>query len=366
MDRLSAESGRTLPGKVLGLAIVMSGCGMWMPSIAAPAVRPEPPPAAAAAAPAPRSLDVRIGEGGSLLAGTLVLPARPGRAPAVVVVSGSGPNDRDGRIRGFRAYRVIAEHLARSGTAVLLLDRRGVGGSAGNWKHERIEDRADDALAAVRWLGRRPEIDPAHVGILGHSQGGWVAELAAARSREVAFVVLMAGPGETVRDQILTDERNELLRTGHSAAEVDDSLRSLERWLGVADAVAPACRLIGLHPLCYTVEYDPAPALARIHVPVLALFGELDTMVPPEPNRTLIGNGLRKAGNRQLTVRVFEGANHQFWAAKTGARAEYAQLTPGYVPGFLDAVSGWITTVVAPPVAPRLRAPSAAVPSSST
>jgi len=343
MDRLLAKL-----RNAIAPVLLLAGCGIPVASIAAGGGEVAGAPAAAYSL---RSQDIRIGEGDSLLAGTLVLPARPGRVPALVLVSGSGPNDRDGRIRGFRAYRVIAEHLARSGTAVLLLDRRGVGGSAGNWKHERIEDRTDDTLAAVRWLRRRAEVDPAQVGVMGHSQGGWVAELAAARSRDVAFVVLMAGPGETVRDQILTDERNELLRTGHSPEEAEARARQVDRWLAVADAIAPACRGVGGHPLCYTVEYDPAPALARIHVPVLALFGQLDTMVPPEPNRTLIEAGLRRAGNTQLSVRVFEGANHQFWAAKTGARAEYAQLHPAYVPGFLDTVSEWVASVTAPAVA---------------
>jgi len=158
----------------------------------------------------------------------------------------------------------------------------------------------------------------------------------------VAFIVLMAGPGESVRAQVLTDERNELLRTGHSTEEANAQARTMGRWLAVADAVAPACRLARLHPICYTIEYDPADALGRIHVPVLALFGELDTMVPAVPNRQLIEQGLRKAGNPRLTVRVFAHANHQFWTAHTGARAEYAQLTPAYVPGFLDTLSDWI------------------------
>lgn len=338
------------PAKVwwmTGMAVLLATgawtvAGMRAPPAAAPVARAASNDAATAAGLP--SKEVRIGEGDALLAGSLLLPAQPGRHPALVIVSGSGPNGRDGRIRGFPAYRVIAEHLARNGTAVLLLDRRGVGGSAGNWQHERIEDRTDDTLVAVQWLRQQAEVDAARVGVLGHSQGGWVAELAAARSRDVAFVVLMAGPGESVRAQVLTDERNELLRTGHSVDEANAHARTVDRWLAVADAVAPACRLARLHPICYTVEYDPADALRRIHVPVLALFGELDTMVPATPNRQLIEQGLHKAGNHRLTVRVFDHANHQFWAARTGARAEYAQLAPGYVPGFLDTVSGWIAT----------------------
>lgn len=329
--------------RIIGAVAVAVVCGFPVAALAQSDVRGTL--AGTVDTPAPRSLDVRIGAGSAVLAGTLVLPSRAARSPAVVIVSGSGPNDRYGRIRGFPAYGVIAEHLARAGTAVLLLDRRGVGGSAGNWKHERIEDRTRDALNALQWLRARPEIDGGRVGILGHSQGGWVAELAAASSEDVAFVVLMAGPGETVREQVLTDERNELLRSGHAPLDVEKRVRVVDRWLGVMDAIAPACRLARLHPLCFTVEFDPAPALRHIHVPVLALFGELDTMVPPERNVDRIEAGLREGGNTRLTVTVFDGANHQFWAAKTGARSEYAQLRPEYVPGFLDAISGWIATV---------------------
>ena len=330
-------------GRKLGLVAVLVACGVPLASTAAEG-EGHLPAATAGQAPDIRKLDIRIGEGDATLAGTLVLPAQARPAPAVVIVSGSGGNDRYGHIRGFAAYGVIADHLARSGNAVLLLDRRGVGGSAGNWKHERIEDRTRDVLAATRWLKARPEVDPAHVGILGHSQGGWVAEQAAADSADVSFIVLMAGPGETVREQVLTDERNELLRSGRPAAEADARVRTVNRWLAVMDAIAPACRLVRLHPLCYTVEYDPAPALRRIHVPVLALFGGLDTMVPADRNRPRIEEGLQRAGNTQLDVKIFEGANHQFWPARTGARSEYASLVPAYVPGFLDTISTWIAT----------------------
>lgn len=296
----------------------------------------------ARAQPAPTALpivaeDVRIGT----LAGTLVRPATSAHVPAVVIVSGSGPNDRDGRIRGFPAYRAIAEHLARGGIAALLLDRRGVGGSAGDWRWERIEDRAWDVGTAVDWLARHPALDPSAVGIIGHSQGGWVGQQVAAEHPRVAFLVLMAGPAEPVLAQILTDERHELLRTGHSPRKVEQRLASLERQLHLARVMAPVCRRLRLHPVCATVGYDPQPALARIRVPVLALFGELDGMVPPQPNISLLQTGLPDAGAR-LTVRVFPGANHQFWPAFTGSRHEYRRLAPGYVPGFLEAIRDWI------------------------
>lgn len=298
---------------------------------------------AAQTAAAIRSQEVGLASGSALLAGTLWLPAADGKHPAVVVVSGSGPNDRDGHIRGFPAYRVIAEHLAGRGIATLLLDRRGVGGSSGDWRHETIRGRARDALAAIDWLAQHEEIDRRRIGLLGHSQGGWVAQHAAARAPEaVAFVVLMAGPGESVRAQILTDARNQLRLAGRTDEQVKRQTAVLRPLLGVAHAIAPLCRGLRLHRLCAMIDYDPARDLAKIRAPVLALFAERDSLVPVEPNRTLIETGLRRGGNDALTVRIFVGANHQFWPAVTGASAEYPQLTPGYVLHFLETIGDWI------------------------
>lgn len=228
----------------------------------------------AGAASASAGEEVRLEVDGVTLAGSLVLPEGAPPRAAVVMLAGSGPNGRDGHVRGFPAYRVIAEQLAGQGVAVLLLDRRGVGGSGGDWRRETIPGRARDAVAAADFLRRRRPGPP--VGLVGHSQGGWVALEAA------------AAPGAAV-----------------------------------------------------VVDYDPAPTLPRVRAPVLALFGERDSLVPPQPNLARLSAGLPDG---QLTARVFAGANHQFWPARTGAMAEYRDLTPGYVPGFLEAMSDWIVS----------------------
>lgn len=309
--------------------------------------------------PAVRAQEVTIGEGRARLAGTWVLPGAPGRYPAIAIITGSGAGSRLGG-RKFPADARIAEHLAAHGIATLLLDRRGVGGSAGDWRRETIPDRARDAVAVVRWLEAQPEVDPARTGLLGHSQGGWVVQRAAADSTAVDFIVMMAGPAETVRAQILTDLRHERLGNGEDPRRVERTARWLDRGLGLLVPVAPACRALRLMTLCSVVDYDPAQALANVRVPVLALFAELDPMVPPEPNMRLLADALAKADNDRLTMRLFPGANHQFWPARTGTRAEYPQLERRFVPGFLDAISGWIGGL---PVAPAQTSPSVSQPS---
>ena len=154
------------------------------------ALRPEPPPPY-------RQEEVTIQNGAIILAGTLTVPATPGAHPAVVLITGSGPQNRDEEVFGIRPFRMIADHLTRAGIAVLRCDDRGVGGSTGSVPRSTTADFAEDALAQVRYLEARPDIDKAHIGLLGHNEGGLVAPMVAATSKSVAFIVLMSGPALT-------------------------------------------------------------------------------------------------------------------------------------------------------------------------
>lgn len=277
---------------------------------------------------------------GVVLAGSVLSPEERTGAPGVVILAGSGGNGRDGRIRGFPAYRVIAERLAADGVAVMITDRRGVGGSGGRWRGETIEGRARDAVLMVRRLAQDPAVDPRRVGVLGHSQGGWVATEAAAQAPDaVAFVVLMAGPGQSVLDQVVTDQTNQWRLAGKSPAGVAFNGLVLRAGLSGVRLLPTHCGIAALETLCGVIHYSPAFALPKVRAPVLALFGERDSLVPSRPNLGLLSRGLR---NTDLTTLQFDDANHQFWKARTGATAEYPSLTPGYVPGFLDAISDWV------------------------
>ncbi len=268
------------------------------------------------------------------LTGELHVPAAGARpAPAVVLFPGS---------QGSRNLEGLGTHLADQGIVALDLSKRGVDGSDGHWRDESIERLADDALAAVVFLRDLNEVDAARVGVIGHSQGGWVAQLAAARSDDVAFIVLLAGPAQTVREQILTDERNHLIGWGVPVDEADSRIEMFGGLLDAALSNPVVCGPQPLHYLCRIDPYDPAEALAGVRVPVLALYGERDPMTPPELNEPRLRAGLTALDPGLVRTHVFEGANHVFWASHTGLRDEYGDLERAYVPGFLDMISSWI------------------------
>jgi uncharacterized protein len=288
-----------------------------------------------------RQEPIRIQVDRAVLAASLVAPRGDGPHPAAVVVPGAG----EGLIH---PSHPLVQRLADEGIAVLVLGKRGVGESTGSWRRESFQQRADDVQRAVERLRERPEIDAARIGLIGHSQGGWIVQLVAAQRPDVRFLVLLAGPGQTVYDQILTDERIHLERRGTPPAAVERRIGRLRWQLGALRAAAPACRAVRAHYLCHVIRYDPTPALERIHLPVLALFAELDPMVPPEPNVELVTAALERAGNRDVTVHVLTGANHDFMEARTGLRDEYPSLSRRYVDGFVDTVAAWVGDRVGP------------------
>jgi uncharacterized protein len=277
---------------------------------------------------------IRLPVPGAVLGGAVYVPVGQGPHAAVVLLPGA----QDSRFLPW-----IAEDLAGRGVVVLDLDKRGVGSSTGRWNRQSFHGRAADAVAALRYLEAHPAVDPGRIGLVGHSQGGWIAQMVAADEAGVAFVVLLAGPGQTVRDQILTYERLLHERRGRSPEEVERAVASLRRQLGLASAVRPACSALRMHYICRIIDFDPAAYLARITVPVLAIFAEVDPMVPPELNIPLICAGLRSARNRDVTVHVFPDANHDFFRARTGLPEEYRHIQRAHVPGFREFIGEWIT-----------------------
>ena len=314
-----------------------------------------------------------------LLAGTLTLPRGKGRFPCALLITGSGPEDRDEMVFGHRPFLVLADHLTRQGIAVLRVDDRGVGGSTGEFRGATSEDFASDALAGIEFLRKRPEIDPRGIGLIGHSEGGLVAPLVAARARDVAFIVLMAGPGipgdstlilqtaalrrsigvseESIAREIPLHRRiYSLLRQGDSAGVVRASRELVEiqlqglpeerrRAMGDPDSVAVAAVRRFLSPwMRFFLAYDPRPALQRIRCPVLAINGEKDLQVLPKENLAAIESALRAGGNRAATVKELPGLNHLFQTCKTCSVAEYSQLEETVAPVALELMSQWIRT----------------------
>lgn len=297
--------------------------------------------------------EVAFASGDVRLAGTLTLPSGPGRHPAVALLTGSGAQDRDEEIFGFRPFRILADHLARNGIAVLRFDDRGVGGSSGSLAETTTETLAADALAAAGLLRGHARVDPKAVGLLGHSEGGLVAALAAARSPDIAFLVLLASSG--VRgDRLISSQIEALLKLSGSPQEqiattlalqerVYRAIRSGEGWEELAKEI-PDAQLAPARSAWfrYFIDLDPAATLRQVRKPVLAIFGELDIQVPAGPNRDATVRALEEGGNRNVTVHTIPGANHLFQKATTGSPSEYPFLVKELVPGLLDLIAGWI------------------------
>jgi hypothetical protein len=321
---------------------------------------------------------------GVRLAGTLTLPPGDGPHPAVVLVSGSGPQDRDETLLGHKPFLVLADYLTRRGIAVLRLDDRGVGASTGSFAAGTSEDFAQDAAAAVLWLRARPEVADDRVGIVGHSEGGLIAPLVASRTPEVAFVVLLAGPGipsaellvmqgalisraggdadaEVQRTSALQREMFAAIAATADSAALHARMREIgarfqasltpeERAQGgLSDGAMNAAINTLISPWYrWFLRYDPAPALRATRVPVLAINGSLDLQVPADENLAGIQRALVEGGNRDVTVETLPGLNHLFQTARTGAPSEYAEIEETFSPAALRRIGDWIVQRVGP------------------
>lgn len=317
-----------------------------------------------------RAEDVAYGNpaAGGRLAGTLTLPAGDGPFPAAVLVPGVGSHERDYTVLGHRRFLVLADHLARRGVACLRFDERGAGRSGGDPAAATSADHAEDALAGVRFLRGRAGIDAARVGLIGHSEGGTVAALAAAASPDVGFVVMLAAPGLPGRETNLRFEESMGLAMGRDSASVAAGRRLQERILdivaGEADSAAAAGAirrlLAGLEPplpaervegavrrflspwFRFNLRHDPGETLRRVRCPVLAAIGGLDRQVPPGENLAAIARALTEGGNDDFTVSRLPGLNHFLQTAATGAPAEYGSIEETLAPAALDLVADWI------------------------
>lgn len=315
---------------------------------------------------------------GVTLAGTLTLPRGDGPHPAVLLVTGSGPQDRDETLLGHKPFLVLADYLTRRGIAVLRLDDRGTGASTGRFAGATSDDFARDAEAAVRWLRARPEVADDRVGIVGHSEGGLIAPLVASRAPEVGFLVLLAGPGIPSSELLVMqgalisraggDPEREIERTSAfqremfaaiqgmaDSAALRDTLQAIGRRFqasltpeerarpDASDATLAAAINTLISPWYrWFLRYDPAPALRATRVPVLALNGALDLQVPADENLAAIERALRAGGNRDVTVEKLPGLNHLFQTARTGAPSEYAEIEETFSPAVLQRIGDWI------------------------
>lgn len=269
------------------------------------------------------AMDVRIPTAaGDTLAGTLTLPGEPrGRAAAVITISGSGAQDRDEvlpGIAGYRPFRQIADTLGRRGVAVLRLDDRGFGASTGTFAAATSADFAADVRTAVAWLRARPEIDPARIFLLGHSEGAMIAPMVAADDQRLAGIVLLAGPSWTGRRTL-----DYQIRYG---VEGDSTIAPAARAATIATRLAALDSLTARQPwLHYFADHDPLAVAGRVRVPALLVQGATDRQVPAEQAEELAA-ALRKGGERDVTVRILADRNHLLLPDSDGNPARYGGL----------------------------------------
>jgi pimeloyl-ACP methyl ester carboxylesterase len=300
----------------------------------------------------PTTEEVRFESGDSVLAGTLHLPSGSGPHPALVMIQGSGPADLD----SLGYFPPIRDHFISHGLAVLSWDKPGIGESTGHWTNQTVFDRADEALAGIKWLRSHHQIDPDRVGIWGHSQGGWVGPLAASQTRDLAILIVNSGPAITFHEQDLYGIEHTLRADGASDEEIANALQWLRRVHDAANRGAPysevASQLFdsarGTRAFEYFDEvepdlwhffvinsqrpYDPVPSLEQITCPILAIFGESDPLVPAAQSAEAFEALRETAPDRDVTVRIFPGANHRIRSGDPN----------GFAPGYLEMMTDWI------------------------
>jgi pimeloyl-ACP methyl ester carboxylesterase len=315
---------------------------------------------------------------GVKLAGTLTLPKGKGPSPAVLLITGSGAQDRNEEIFGHKPFLLLADYLTRRGIAVLRVDDRGVGGSTGSTPQSTTADFTEDVLTGVDFLKGRQEINPRQIGLLGHSEGGSIAALAAARTTDVAFIILLAGSGlpgdellylqgaliakasgaddkQLARQRAIQEKVFALLKEEKDNAAAEQKVRAFlkeeverlpeeERKIAAATEAFIAAQIkASLTPwFRYFVALDPRPALRHVHCPVLALNGSKDLQVAPRENLEAIVKALKEAGNTDVTTREMAGLNHLFQTCKTGKVSEYGGIEETMAPQVLEVIGDWI------------------------
>lgn len=316
------------------------------------------------------------------LAGTLTLPKKEGKFPVVVLITGSGPQNRDEELMGHKPFLVLSDYLTRNGIGVLRFDDRGTFASKGNFAKATTFDLATDVESAVDYLKTRPEINKKHIGLIGHSEGGIIAPIVATKSKDVSFIVLMAGtaiPGSELllrqqdligrasgmkeEDLKITAELNSTIYKMVDETTNTDSLKAkITRYLiakskELPDLKIPEGKTVNdfiqmelaqlITPwMLNFIRYNPAPTLKKVKCPVLAINGSKDLQVPANINLPAIENALKKGGNKKGTFKELPGLNHLFQECTTGAPKEYSEIEQTISPVALETMTDWIKITI--------------------
>lgn len=322
-----------------------------------------------------KSADIR-------LAGTLTTPATGENFPAVILISGSGPQNRNGELMGHKPFLVLSDYLARNGIAVLRFDDRGTAASQGDHSTATSVDFATDVAAAVEYIQTRAEIDQSNIGLIGHSEGGIIAPMVAKDSEDIAFMVLLSGTGvrgdqlllaqqaligetmgmsldQLAENDMISRKAFEIIGKAQSEEELKAGITeymtqvfrkipadNIPSGMSEAEFVNAQVNQLATPWMQYFINYDPAPALEQVSCPVLAINGEKDLQVPAKENLERIKAALEKGGNQQVTIKKLPGLNHLFQESETGTPSEYGTIAQTFSPVALELIANWITEQV--------------------
>jgi len=319
---------------------------------------------------------------GITLAGTLTLPKKEGIFPVVVLISGSGPQNRDEELLGHKPFLVISDYLTRNGIAVLRYDDRGIAMSTGEFKTSTTLDFSSDAQAAVDYLKTRQEINKKKIGLIGHSEGGEIAPIIASKSNEIAFIVLLAGPG-LPGDQLLLLQQKLINKSAGASEEflkkseiankkvfemIKKSTDTNQLKIEISNYIRNSLKIDTtekkpegfteneyvqqllnqvLNPwMLQFIKLNPLPFLEKVKCPVLALNGEKDLQVSPKENLTAIRKALEKGGNKNVIIKELPNLNHLFQECTTGSPNEYASIEQTFSPKALTEILEWINNQI--------------------
>lgn len=318
------------------------------------------------------------------LAGTLTLPKKEGIFPVVILITGSGPQNRNEELAGHKPFLVLSDYLTKNGIAVFRYDDRGTAFSEGNFKTATSVDLASDVESTVAYLKTRKEINQKKMGLIGHSEGGLIAPLVATQSKDIAFIVMMAGPGISGDKIIQIQQRLIAEVSGISKEEIKETEKVNKKIFDIvkkssdmeqlkSDLKSNLKKFLRENPdfknpdnvtpeefiqlqiktyatpwMQYFIKYNPVNTLQKVKIPVLALNGEKDLQITPKENLNAIKKALRKARNKNITIMELPDLNHLFQEADTGAPQEYQRIEQTYSPTALKEILHWLKIQVKP------------------
>jgi dienelactone hydrolase len=289
---------------------------------------------------------------------TLTRPAKSAantKLAAVVLLAGSGVGDRDGVIQGVPTLAQLAGAIAESGMMAVRYDKRGNGQSGGRSESATVSDFAEDVRSVVRWLEKRPDVDPKRIAVVGHSEGAWIGLLAASRERRIAAAVSIAGPASRGAELILEQQRNSLEQLKLPIEERDKRI-ALQQQIHSAvltgkgwETVPPQLRREADTPWFQSLlTFDPAKVLEDVRQPMLFVHGALDRQVPVEHAERLSDLARKESKSKSVEVVVVRGVNHVLVPATTGEVSEYGTLTDRNVSKDVTmAVTAWLNKTFA-------------------